>query len=173
MNKYVGIGAAAALAVLLASIWIARPATDRPSTGALVAPAATPTAAPAGTLAAAERAFDFGSISMARGTVRHRFAVANSGESPVTVARLYTSCMCTTATLIIGERTFGPYGMPGHGAIPEIGAVIAPGQEAAVEVVFDPAAHGPAGVGKIQRAVRLETGLGTRLEFGFSAFVTP
>ena len=42
-----------------------------------------------------------------------------------------------------------------------------------VEVVFDPTAHGPAGVGKIERVVTLENNSSSDLNIMFSAFVTP
>ncbi|KKT83316.1 MAG: hypothetical protein UW81_C0021G0020, partial [Candidatus Giovannonibacteria bacterium GW2011_GWC2_44_9] len=41
------------------------------------------------------------------------------------------------------------------------------------EVVFDPAAHGPAGVGRIERAVYLENSASEALQLKFSATVTP
>lgn len=81
--------------------------------------------------------------------------------------------MCTTALLAIGEKQFGPFGMPGHMAIPRIDQNIEPNKEATVEVVFDPAAHGPAGVGLIQRLVTLENNAGESVELQFSAVVTP
>lgn len=117
--------------------------------------------------------FDFGTISMANGKVSYVFKIRNSGEAPVTVSRLYTSCMCTSASLMTGSEKFGPFGMPSHGAIPSIKAIIAPNQEAEVEVVFDPNAHGPAGVGKIQRVVTLENNAGGPIQLNFSAMVTP
>src|SRR3989338_1285615 len=93
-----------------------------------------------GALAASERAFDFGSISMAAGKVSKTFTVKNGGDGPLAINKVYTSCMCTEATL---------------------------------EVVFDPAAHGPAGVGRIERVVYVEHSAGDLLEFQISAMVTP
>lgn len=81
--------------------------------------------------------------------------------------------MCTVATLGIRGERFGPYGMPGHGFIPKIGQTINPNEEAIVEVVFDPAAHGPAGVGRIQRIITIENDSGQPLELQFTALVTP
>jgi hypothetical protein len=62
--------------------------------------------------------------------------------------------------------------MPGHGFIPSIGEILDAGASVDVEVVFDPAAHGPAGVGRIERVVTLENSAGAPLEFRFSANVT-
>jgi len=46
------------------------------------------------------------------------------------------------------------------------------GETREIEVVFDPNAHGPAGVGLIERVVRLEYGEKT-LELNIKAVVTP
>lgn len=117
---------------------------------------------------------DFGRISMANGTVNTRFGIKNTGSEDVVIRKVYTSCMCTKATLVFGpERRSGPFGMPGHGSIPRIDESIAPGEEVFVEVSFDPAAHGPAGIGRIQRTVVVENDAGEPLKFFFDAFVRP
>ncbi len=126
-----------------------------------------------GVLAAVEQNFDFGTISMAAGKVSHTFAIKNTGTNEVVINKMYTSCMCTEATLVKSGKKLGPFGMPGHGFIPNINEAISPGGEARVEVVFDPAAHGPAGIGRIQRTVIIENNSGRPLEFGFTAMVTP
>lgn len=145
-------------------VWLARPsAVSEPKDNNPVA----------SVLQAEETTFDFGTISMANGKVSHVFKVKNSGTEEVDVRKIYTSCMCTTASLKVGEETFGPFGMPGHGALPTINAAITSEGEGEVEVVFDPAAHGPAGVGKIQRTVVLENNTGKLVELKFSAMVTP
>lgn len=116
--------------------------------------------------------YDFGSISMAAGKVKHQFKIKNTSAQAVTISKMYTSCMCTTATLTTGGKQFGPFGMPGHGAIPKINQTINPNEEATVEVVFDPAAHGPAGVGRIQRSVTVENNAGRPVGLMFAAMVT-
>lgn len=126
-----------------------------------------------GTLLAEETAYDFGSISMTAGNVSRIFTIKNTGSAGVTIEKMYTSCMCTTAVLRAGGKSFGPYGMPGHGSIPRIGRTLNAGEEAKVEVIFNPAAHGPAGVGKIARSVRIETNAGEPMELSFTALVTP
>lgn len=126
-----------------------------------------------GVLAAQESSFDFGTVSMAAGPVAHRFKVKNTGADPVNISKMYTSCMCTNASLFMGGKTFGPYGMPGHGFVPKINKAVNPGEEVEVEVVFDPAAHGPAGVGRIERVVYLENNAGAPAELGIEAIVTP
>ena len=124
------------------------------------------------TLSSGENSFDFGKISMSKGKVTHQFELKNVGSAPVIVRRIYTSCMCTSATLIRGNNRVGPFSMPGHGFNPGIEEAIAPGEKVALEVVFDPAAHGPAGVGPIERQVRVETDSGF-VELGIKTLVTP
>lgn len=120
----------------------------------------------------AEDNYDFGTISMAQGKATKVFTIKNNTAANITARKLYTSCMCTTARLVTGDKTFGPFTMPGNGYIPEIGETIKPGDETTIEVVFDPAAHGPAGVGPIARKVTLETSDG-KVELQFKAQVTP
>lgn len=123
-------------------------------------------------LLAEETSFDFGKISMAAGNVRHAFKITNSGAGPVTVNKIYTSCMCTAASLKTAAGEWGPFGMPGHGFIPKLNIKIASGEESELETVFDPAAHGPAGVGKIERVIYLDTASGV-MELKIKAMVTP
>ncbi|MBI5817248.1 MAG: DUF1573 domain-containing protein [Candidatus Yonathbacteria bacterium] len=111
----------------------------------------------AGALAPAESFYDFGTISMSAGKVSHVFKIKNSGTNLVQVKKIFTSCMCTTATLTTKQGKAGPFGMPGHAMIPTISQTIIPNEEASVEAVFDPAAHGPQGVGKVRRTIYIET----------------
>lgn len=160
------IGMVVAIAALGGIVWLAQPDSQTNNV-------ATALQNGGGTLSAEETSFDFGTVSMAAGTVKNEFRIKNTGSGAVTINKMYTSCMCTTATLKVGGEKFGPYGMPGHGFIPKIGQVINPNEEATVEVVFDPAAHGPAGVGRIQRVVTIENDGGQPLELQFAALVTP
>jgi len=134
---------------------------------------AQPTVSGPTTLVASTSTYDFGSISMADGKVTYEYAFRNDGTEPVTLGKIYTSCMCTEAALRIGTERFGPWGMSGHGFISGVNETLAPGQEAALLVTFDPAAHGPAGVGPIQRTVTVENSAGDPMIVGFTANVTP
>ena len=163
-NNYIIIGIISILA-LTGLIWFARPS---PSGNNL----ANVSSGSPDDLAAEESDFDFGQVSMAAGKVSHVFKIKNTGGEVLTVSKLYTSCMCTVASLISGGKKFGPFGMAGHGFIPKINASVASGSEADVEVVFDPAAHGPAGVGPIERVIYLETSAGEK-QFGIKAVVIP
>lgn len=126
----------------------------------------------AGSLSAEETYFDFGTATMSKGKISHDFKIKNTGTNTATIKKVYTSCMCTTAILKKGDEQMGPYGMPGHGAIPTINKTLGVGEEAIVTVVFDPNAHGPAGVGLIQRTVTIEND-GKPIELSFKVIVTP
>src|SRR3989344_5068210 len=127
-----------------------------------------------GKLTASETFYDFGSISMAKGVVSKKFTVTNDDSRAATITKMFTSCMCTKAKLSTGGQEWGPYGMPGHGgSVPKIAAEIAADQTGEVEVIFDPAAHGPAGIGQIERTVTVEQNGQEPLTFGFRAMVTP
>lgn len=128
-----------------------------------------------GVLTAEETFYDFGTISMKNGNVSKVFKVTNSTSEDIKVPSLTTSCMCTTAYIIKedGSRS-RPFGMPGHGgAVPKANAVVKANGLLAIEVVYDPNAHGPAGVGLIERAVFLEDENRNVIEFKFKVNVTP
>ena len=63
--------------------------------------------------------------------------------------------------------------MPGHGFVPSADVVLNPGETAEVEVISDPAAHGPSGIGRIERSVYLEGDAGSLVELRIRATVTP
>lgn len=147
--------------------WIARPASD------VAEPVVAGTGTGSGRLSATEASYDFGKVSMSAGKVSHDFTIKNSGSGSLVIEKLYTSCMCTSASLVLRGDKIGPFGMPGHGFVPGIRETMGPGEEAGVGVVFDPAAHGPAGVGRIERVVYLENNAGSPLQLKISATVTP
>ena len=155
-------------------VWMARPDAKDQEAAAVQQDSS-------GVLSVEEQSFDFGAISMAAGTVTHRFVVKNTGVDPVNISKMYTSCMCTVAALQKGDpstgsgqvKKFGPYGMLGHGFTPKMNAIVESGEEVSVDVTFDPAAHGPAGVGAISRAVILENNAGENVELQISANVKP
>ena len=165
MNKTI-LSIVAVVLVFGALVWFAQP-DDRDTVASVSATYNNSLAVEEGST------YDFGTISMAAGTVSHLFKLKNRDTEPVTIHKIYTSCMCTTAALSVGGKQFGPYGMPGHSAIPRVDQALGPNEEATVEVVFDPAAHGPAGVGRIARSITIEQSAGRPIELTFSAVVTP
>lgn len=117
--------------------------------------------------------YDFGTISMAKGEVVHEFKIKNTDVGEIKIGKMYTSCMCTVAWFMKGEIQKGPFGMPGHNYVPPVNESLAPGEEAIIKVIFDPNAHGPAGVGKIARVVTVEGNGSVLAEFNFAANVIP
>ena len=163
--KIIIIGTVVTFTLLFGGLfWLSRPATKPEIAAASI-----------GRLTAAETFYDFGSVSMAKGLVAYKFTVTNSDSVPAVVTKLYTSCMCTKAALDISGKIWGPFSMlSGHGgAVPAIAAEIAPGQTGDIEAIFDPAAHGPAGIGKIERQIIIEQNGQPPLSLTIRALVTP
>ena len=140
--------------------------------------ASGPSQAGAGTngnssLIASETFYDFGTISMKNGLVSHIFKVTNSTGRDIEVKTVNTSCMFTKAYIesVSGEK--GPFGMPGMGFVPPANELIKAGDSRDIKVVYDPNAHGPAGVGAIDRFVYLTDANGETLGFEIKAVVTP
>lgn len=127
------------------------------------------------TSSAGESSYDFGRVQINGGNVSHLYEIKNTTSDPMMIKNIYTSCMCTTAYFLKDGKRVGPFGMPGHGgsAGPAISETLAPQAKAQVEVVFDPAAHGPAGLGKIERMVTVETLDHEPMQMRFTAEVTP
>jgi Protein of unknown function (DUF1573) len=170
------LGISLIVLALVVAIIAANPGTGTQSArSAAQATSPASSAAPlrAGALKARESQFEFGPISMAGGKVSHRYWFRNESAAPVLIRQVYTSCMCTTATLVKGMRVIGSYGMPGHGPLPAVNETLAPDEAAYVDVVFDPAAHGPAGLGHTERVVTIEPGAGAPLQVAFTAYVKP
>ena len=65
--------------------------------------------------------YDFGNISADNGPVTHTFECVNSGNSPLIILDVTSSCECTTA-----QFTTSP---------------IAPGEKGLISVIYDPAGH--------------------------------
>ncbi|HLC45149.1 MAG: hypothetical protein A2722_04095 [Candidatus Doudnabacteria bacterium RIFCSPHIGHO2_01_FULL_50_11] len=124
-------------------------------------------------LQADKEMYDFGTISMKNGKVKTIFEITNPTTEILTLNKLYTTCMCTEARLSVNGASEGPFGMPGHGFIPSFEQRLEPNQTGEVEVIYDPSAHGPAGVGQIEREIILE-GQGKQLAIlHIKANVTP
>lgn len=138
--------------------------TSVPTEAQLNAPAA---------LAASETFYDFGAISMAKGKVDHAFRIANPTDRAITIRNLQTSCMCTVAYLVDGDSKEGPFGMPGMGGMTAADHVVPAGATQSIDVVFDPAAHGTAGVGNIDRFIYATEADGGTLQLEIKAVVTP
>ena len=130
----------------------------------------------ASALTAPENAVNLGSIPINGGNVTHEFTIRNDGEESVIIEKVYTSCMCTSA-LITDEsgKKHGAFGMPGHGGPSDTNIEVGPGEFVTVMAIYDPAAHGPSGIGFVDRSIYLETNSAKspKLELSFQATVTP
>ncbi len=126
------------------------------------------------TLIAPEIFYDFGTISMKDGNVTKEFNVTNPTDKDITVSTVLTSCMCTTAFIVGSDGSIkGPFRMPGMGYVPPANEVIKAGESRLIRVVYDPNAHGPAGVGRIDRFVTLTDSSGGIIQLEIKALVTP
>ena len=101
-----------------------------------------------------ETVHDWGTIPLTGGEVTKSFPITNSGTQTLQLHDISTSCMCTTAQLTINDQTSPQFGM--HQKSAWVGK-IEPGQTAQLIVVFDPAFHGPSGVGSITRQITAQT----------------
>ncbi|OHA88958.1 MAG: hypothetical protein A3C70_00400 [Candidatus Zambryskibacteria bacterium RIFCSPHIGHO2_02_FULL_43_14] len=127
----------------------------------------------ANALQALETLYDFGTISMRNGLVDHVFKVTNSSDKDIYVKKISTSCMCTSAYIESANGKKGPFGMEGMNYVPPANETIKAGESRDIRVVYDPNAHGPAGVGAIDRFIYLTDASGSTLQFEIRAIVTP
>jgi len=132
-------------------------------------------AQPTGQLTAVETKYDFGTISMKDALVNREFTVTNSTASDILISTIVTSCMCTTAYIVDAEGSFrGPFGMPGHGGtVPPANEIIKAGESTVIRVVYDPNAHGPAGVGPFVRQITVTDSTGKAVQFEIRGNVRP
>lgn len=98
--------------------------------------------------------YDWGAIPIDGGVVDHSFFIENTSANALKLYAVKTSCMCTTAWLKTKEQTSKRFGMHEKGG--EVFEV-QPGETAELVVEFDPAFHGPSGLGPISRTVTLRT----------------
>lgn len=120
--------------------------------------------------------YDAGEVPINGGLVKKTFEVKNTGFSDLKIENIWTSCMCTKAVLKVGDKTSPEFGMPEHGSNPAFWSEeIKPGETGQLEVIYDPAAHGPEGTGSVVRAIYLATNdpEKTKAEILFSANVIP
>lgn len=97
---------------------------------------------------------NWGNIDIRGGDVEKIFEIKNSGSVDLEMSNIKTSCMCTTAQVIVNGKISPIFGM--H-TLSSWKGVVKPDQVAQVKVVFDPMAHGPQGTGPVTRSVFIET----------------
>lgn len=109
-----------------------------------------------GVLILTENKYDFGTISMANGTVNRDFEIKNDGQGELTINNIKTSCMCTTAVLEVNGEKSEVFAM--HAASSPFWKMkLKPGETGKLTVTFDPNAHGPDATGPITREVTVSS----------------
>jgi len=113
---------------------------------------------PEATLKADRPDHDFGVVRIDGGKVETLFSIVNEGPGEVRLLYVSTSCGCTEAVAEFADgSTVGPFSLPVDGQDDSAGRSVSAGESFKVRVVFDPAAHGPSGVGELMREVILAT----------------
>ena len=107
-----------------------------------------------GKVEVAQTNYDFGTVPINGGKVERVYEVKNVGEEELKLSGMGTSCMCTTAQVVINGEKSPAFGM--HDPSKWVGTV-QPGETAEVVVIFDPAFHGPSGKGVINRIIKFTT----------------
>lgn len=101
-----------------------------------------------------EKTFDWGNIPYSGGNATKTFTIKNSGSDTLKLTGVKTSCTCTKAQVEIDGKTSPFFSM--HATSGWVGEVAA-GKEARLLVIFDPAFHGPTGVGPMERLISVTT----------------
>lgn len=101
-----------------------------------------------------KKSVDWGEIKMNDGLAIANFEIKNVGSETLKLFSGTTSCACTKAKIVSDKRTSGYFGM--HSKSKNI-FDLAPGDTAQIVAEFDPAFHGPSGVGPIDRQVTIST----------------
>ena len=100
--------------------------------------------------------FNLGDVPINGGIVTKEYEIKNSTDGVLKLRKVATSCMCTKASFEVGETKTKFFGMEGHGdKNPPVNIEIGSGQSGRVVARFDPAAHGPQGVGPFDRSIWL------------------
>lgn len=99
---------------------------------------------------------DWGQISINGGVVTREFELKNTTEKTVKLKKVATSCMCTQASVEAGGASTRFFGMEMAGdRNPAVSLEISAGETGKIIIKFDPAAHGPQGIGPFEREVVL------------------
>ncbi len=101
-----------------------------------------------------QKTYDWGNIPYSGGNVTKTFTIKNTGSDILKLSGVKTSCTCTKAQLTIEGKTSPYFSM--HSTSSWVGEVPV-GKEAQLTVIFDPAFHGPSGVGPIERLISVQT----------------
>ncbi len=115
--------------------------------------------------------YNLGNVGINGGIVSKEYQIKNTTDKALTLAKIVTSCMCTTAKVKIGDKETRFFGMEMSGdQNPRVNMSLPAGGQAQVTINFDPAAHGPQGIGPFDRIVWLYFTNGTK-ELKFNGVV--
>jgi len=100
--------------------------------------------------------YDFGDVPINGGIVTKEYEVKNTSDGDMELLKITTSCMCTTASLRVGDKETKFLGMEMVGdKNPLLDLKLKKGETGKVTVKYDPAAHGPTGTGPFDRIIWL------------------
>lgn len=100
--------------------------------------------------------YDIGKVLMKNGLVTREYEIKNNSENTLRLKKIVTSCMCTRAQVVTGDKRTRLYAMEMNGVKNPIISFDIPGKSTAKVIVkFDPAAHGIQGAGVVDRTVWL------------------
>lgn len=100
--------------------------------------------------------YELGQVPLNGGVVTKEYEIKNTHSEEIILKKIATSCMCTRAKVVSEGQETEFFGMEHPGDRNKtISFLLAAGESAKVLVEFDPAAHGPQGVGPFDREVWL------------------
>ncbi len=108
--------------------------------------------------------YDWGQININDGYVEKVFEILNDGTEALKLYNATTSCACTKAQLIYQETESPLFSMHSKS---DFVLSVPPGEKAQLRVTFDPAAHGPSGLGPVSRKVIVQTNDQNQPELNF------
>lgn len=86
--------------------------------------------------------YDFGEVSVRKGTVTALLTVKNVGKNDLIIDYMETSCMCTEVSLIVDGKESPKFGMRMHGTNPvNWWENLTSGEEAKLKVYYNPRVH--------------------------------
>lgn len=109
----------------------------------------------AGDIVVRPKEYDLGRVDFGGGVVKRDFSVKNLGETDLKIKSIKTSCKCTEAQLIREEEKSKKFGMHPFNLL--WSAIIPPGEEGTLRVLFDPDAHGAKGLGPFVRTISIKS----------------
>ena len=100
--------------------------------------------------------YNLGEVPINGGIVTKEYEIKNTSGKDMELKKIATSCMCTSASVKVGDDETRFFSMEmGGDKNPLISTRLKKDETAKVTVRFDPAAHGPQGVGLFDRIVWL------------------